>query len=57
MELSGYITLKEYADLHGVSMATMRQRIARGRHSSAMKFGRNWIIRKDEPFVDGRKKS
>ena len=51
------ISLAEYADLHGISPATMRQRIMRGLHPEAVKIGRNWLIPADAVYKpDGRNK-
>lgn len=52
-----YISLKEYADMHGRSLDTMRQSAARGRFQTARKIGRNWVIDEAEPLIDGRVKS
>lgn len=50
------IPITQYAALHGVTTATMRQRISRGLHPDAVKFGRDWLIPRDSPFVDHRRK-
>jgi hypothetical protein len=49
------INLKEYAKIHGVKPATVRQKILRG-NLKAKKIGRDWVISKSEPYIDGRKK-
>jgi len=49
------ITLKDYAATHSVSPATVRQKILRG-NLPAVKMGRDWLINKDEPYADKRKK-
>ena len=49
------ISLAEYAELHGVHQDTVRQKILRG-NLNAKKIGRNWVIDKNEPYVDNRKK-
>lgn len=54
--MTNMITIAEYAAQHGISPATMRQRIARGCHPEAVKIGRDWLIPKDAPFEDGRRK-
>lgn len=54
--MTDMITIAEYAAQHGISPATMRQRIARGCHPEAVKIGRDWLIPKDAPFEDGRRK-
>ena len=51
------ITLKEYAKLHNVTESAIRHRIRRGKISTAVKFGRDWFIDKDEPYKDPRLKS
>ena len=52
-----YVSLAEWAEDHGLDPATCRQRAARGSFRTARKIGRNWIIDRDEPLVDHRKKS
>lgn len=49
------ISLAEYAELHGVKADTVRQKILRG-NLKAKKIGRNWVIDKNEPYIDNRKK-
>lgn len=51
------ISLAEYAELHGVTHDTIRQRANRGVFKTARKIGRNWVIDKNEPYIDNRKKS
>jgi hypothetical protein len=51
-----YISLAEYAQMHGVSPDTVRQKVLRGGFKSAKKIGRNWVIDKSEPYTDLRKK-
>lgn len=51
------ITITEYAKQHGISPATMRQRIARGRHPEAVKIGRDWLIPRGAELVDKRTES
>lgn len=50
------ISLVEYAKLNGISSATARQRAIRGSFKTARKMGRDWIIDKNEPMIDHRKK-
>ena len=52
-----YITLKEWAAIHGIDPATARQRALRGAFQTAKKIGNLWIISKDEPLVDHRRKA
>lgn len=49
-----YVTVKEYADYHGVSPVSVRQKITRG-NLPAIKDGRDWKIDKNEPYLDYRK--
>ena len=49
------ITLAEYAKLKGKEVSTVRQKILRG-NLEAVKMGRNWMIAKDTPYDDRRKK-
>lgn len=48
------ISLKEYAELHGVTPDTVRQKVLRGGFKTAQKIGRNWVIDKNEPNDDNR---
>lgn len=50
------IPLKQWAENHGISPATARQRAGRGAFETAIKVGRDWFISKDEPLVDHRVK-
>ena len=50
------ISLKEYAELYGVTPDTVRQKALRGGFKSAQKIGRNWVIDKNEPYEDNRAK-
>lgn len=51
-----YISLNEYAAIHGKGFSTVRQKAAFGHFKTAKKIGRNWVIDKNEPYIDGRKK-
>ncbi len=55
MSIENYITVSEYAKLHDLSPATVRQRILRGA-TKAIKVGSVWLIRRDEPLKDHREK-
>ncbi len=55
--IENYISLAEYAKLHGKESSTVRQKALRGGFKTARKIGRNWVIDRNEPFVDGRVKS
>jgi len=48
------ISLAEYAKMHSITNSTARQRAARGVFKTAKKIGRNWIIEKNEPYIDHR---
>lgn len=50
-----WISLSEYAQMHGVRQDTVRQKILRG-NLPAKKLGRNWCIERNTPYVDNRKK-
>lgn len=54
--MKDYITLKEWAEKNGIDPATARQRALRGAFATAEKIGNIWIIKKDEPLIDHRKK-
>lgn len=49
------ISLKEYAEKHGIHQDTVRQGILRGKYKTAQKIGRNWVIDSEEPYIDNRK--
>lgn len=51
------ISLAEYAELHGVTPDTARQRANRGVFKTARKIGRNWVIDKNESYIDNRIKN
>lgn len=51
------IGLSEYAKIHGIDPATVRQRALRGAYRTARKIGRNWVIDKHEPHIDHRMKT
>lgn len=52
-----YISLAEYARMHGVSPATARQKALRGGFKTAKRLGRDWVISRSEPYSDLRKKN
>lgn len=54
--MEGYITLKEWAQAHGIDPATARQRALRGAFKTAEKIGNLWIIKADEQLIDHRRK-
>ncbi len=56
-EIDNYISIAEYATLHGVSAQTIKKKCQRDGFATAKKIGRNWVIDKNEPFVDNRVKS
>lgn len=50
------IPLTEYADLHGITADTAKQRAQRGAYKTTVKIGRQWFIDPNEPHVDNRSK-
>lgn len=50
------ISIAEYAKMHGVEPNTVRKKILRGGYKTAVKIGRNWVISRNEPYTDKRKK-
>lgn len=53
-----YITVKEYAAMHGVAERTVRQAASTGRIPGAQKLSGVWIIPEDAPYpADKRIKS
>lgn len=54
--MEGYITLKEWAEKHGIHPDTARQRALRGAFQTAEKIGNLWIIKADEELIDHRRK-
>lgn len=53
-DINNYVSVAEYAAIHNVSHITIQKRCRRGSFSSARKIGRNWILDKNEPFIDRR---
>lgn len=51
------ISIGEYAEMHGVKQDTIKKRCQRGVFKTARKIGRNWVIDKNEPYIDNRIKS
>jgi len=56
MNINNLISLPEYAKLVDKQEATVRQKVLRGK-LKAIKIGRNWLIDKNEPYIDNRKKA
>lgn len=52
--IDDYISLAEYAKMHGKDSSTVRQKVLRGGFKTARKIGRNWMIDKNEPYIDER---
>ncbi len=50
------ISLAEYAKIHGVDPATIKQGCQRGRYKTARKIAGRWLIDENEPHIDGRRK-
>ncbi len=51
------VSLAEYARMHGKAYRTVRQKAELGNFRTARKIGRNWVIDRDEPYIDYRKKN
>ena len=51
------ISLKEWASAHGIAPATAPPWAGRGAAQTAKKIGRDWVIDKNEPLIDHRRKS
>ena len=56
MDLEKYATIKQFAEMNGLLPNTVRKKILRG-NLKAVKVGRDWLIEKDTPYIDGRIKS
>ena len=54
--MENIISLAEYAQLHGKDESTVRQKALRGGFKTARKIGRNWVIDKNEPYTDNRRR-
>lgn len=51
------ITIKEYAEQHGVSASAVHRKAVRGGYKTAQKIGRDWLIDSDEEYTDLRVKN
>ena len=51
------VDLQAYADLHGITRSTVKQRCQKGAYNTARKLGSQWVIDKNEPHVDHRTKA
>ena len=51
-----YITLKEWAEIQGISDITARAKARKGLLESAKKYGRQWFIKASEKNLDNRLK-
>lgn len=54
--IDNYISVAEYAKLHGKAESSVKQKCQRGNFKTARKIGRNWLIDKNEPYSDLRRK-
>lgn len=54
VNIGNLIPLAEYAKLHNKELSVVRRKAERGGFKTARKIGRNWIIERDEPYVDNR---
>jgi hypothetical protein len=52
----GKITLKAWAERHGIDPSTARHKAIKGGFQTAEKIGRDWMIDADEPHADLRRK-
>ena len=50
-----FISIAEYAQLHGRNPRTVQQKCIRGGFKTAKKIGRNWVIDSEEPYGDNRR--
>lgn len=48
------IPIKDYAAMHGINPATVRQRILRGAMQGAVKMAGSWFVPRDLPLIDNR---
>lgn len=53
--MNDLIPVKEYASMHGISPATVRQRILRGAMPGAVKMAGSWFVPRNLPLTDNRK--
>lgn len=53
--MNDLIPIKDYAEMHGITPATVRQRILRGAMPGAVKLANAWFVPRDLPLVDNRK--
>lgn len=53
-ETMARITLKDYALRLGKDTVAVRHKAQRGGFHTAEKFGRDWTIDEDEPYIDKR---
>ena len=49
------IPIKQYAKMHGIDPATVRQRILRGVMPGAVKLANSWFVPRDLPLIDNRR--
>lgn len=49
------IPIKEYAEMHGIDPATVRQRINRGVMPGAVMLANSWFVPRDLPMTDNRR--
>ena len=48
------ISLREYAQMHGKAIITIRAKAERGMFATARKIGHYWVIDSNEPYIDNR---
>lgn len=53
--MNNLVPIKDYAEIHGISPATVRQRILRGAMPGAVKLAGSWFVPRNLPLTDNRK--
>lgn len=53
--MNNLVPIKDYAEMHGISPATVRQRILRGAMPGAVKLANSWFVPRDLLLTDNRK--
>ena len=53
--MNNLVPIKDYAEMHGISPATVRQRILRGAMPGAVKLAGSWFVPSNLPLTDNRK--
>ena len=53
--MNNLVPIKDYAEMHGISPATVRQRILRGAMPGSVKLAGSWFVPRNLPLTDNRK--